>query len=256
MSRNSVEQAVILTSRPCGEDNRIVTLFIRTKGITDAMLYGGRKSRMKSTVSPWHAGTVWLYTDEVKHHTKITDFDPVTFRPTLRENLYKNMAAALATELMIVTNVSGEPEKSWVLFNGFLDGLDLSDETGCRTGLLRFLWRYLGLMGLRPDSRSCCRCGGRIPGTAPAKPGGTILYIPAENGFICPACRDAAETGIFLSAESIRYLTAVTGETARVSRNIHLSGQAYDELRQYLFHAVTLAAGGRLKTLVSGIGIL
>lgn len=165
MSRSFFTDVIVLSSRQFGEDNRIITLISPEKGIFDAILYGGRKNKLRSLVSPYHSGTMWLYNDETRHSIKITDFDVKQYRPTIRENLYKTCASALATELVIKTqsgNDAGQFAESWVLYKGFLDGLDLSDESQAKLGLLRFLWRFLGLLGLQPDPFYCSTCGNEL----------------------------------------------------------------------------------------------
>ncbi len=268
MSRHTQEQALVLTSRLVGEDNRIVTLLGPQRGIFEAMLYGGRKSRLRSLVSPWHSGTIWLYHDKTRNSTKISDFDPVAFRPGLRENIYKNMAASLATELVIKTQAADESPTCWTLLCGLLDGMELSDENNCRTGLLRFLWRDLGILGVQADCHHCVHCGealaGEAGGTAGSEAQPAIHYSSLEGGFLCPACHQHGEPatdaphpaeGFLLGQEAVRYLQ-LTVKDGTAARKTQLSPAAYHQLRQLLLHVTQSAAGGRLKTLETGLGIL
>ena len=257
MSRHTQEQALVLPSRLVGEDNRIITLLGPERGIFEAMLYGGRKSKLRSLVSPWHSGTIWLYQDKLKNSIKISDFDPTAFRPSLRENIYKNMAASLATELVIKTHAADEAQDCWLLLCGLLDGMELSDENGCRTGLLRFLWRYLGILGLQADCLHCVHCGELLVQEGAR----AIHYSALEAGFLCPSCHQQGENphqpaeGFFLSQEAVHYL-ALTLQDGTAARRMQLSGEAYHQLRQLLFHLASWAAGSRLKTLETGLGIL
>ncbi len=265
MSRHTQEQALVLTSRLAGEDNRIVTLLGPQRGIFEAMLYGGRKSRLRSLVSPWHSGTIWLYHDKPRNSTKISDFDPVAFRPGLRENIYKNMAASLATELVIKTQAADEPAGCWTLLCGLLDGMELSDENNCKAGLLRFLWRYLGILGVQADCETCLQCGSAVAGANESEQGHHLVhYSLLEGGFLCPACHQhgapAADAphpaeGFLLGQEAVRYLQ-LTVEDGTAARKTQLSAAAYHQLRQLLLHVTQSAAGGRLKTLETGLGIL
>ncbi len=269
MSRHTQEQALVLTSRLVGEDNRIVTLLGPERGIFEAMLYGGRKSKLRSLVSPWHSGTIWLYHDKTRNSTKISDFDPSTFRTGLRENIYKNMAATLATELVIKTHAADEAPTCWTLFCGLLDGMELSDENNCRAGLLRFLWRYLGILGVQADCDTCIHCGSALVGTEETEQGQSLVhYSLLEGGFLCPSChqygRRATSTphyaphpaeGFLLSQEAVHYL-ALTLQDGTAARRLQLSGEAYHQLRQLLFHVTQSAVGSRLRTLESGLGIL
>lgn len=257
MSRHSTEQALVLTSRLVGEDNRIVTLLGPERGIFEAMLYGGRKSKLRSLVSPWHSGTIWLYHDKTRNSTKISDFDPSAFRTGLRENIYKNMAATLATELVIKTHGADEAQACWTLLCGLLDGMELSDESNCRSGLLRFLWRYLGILGVQADCHQCVHCG--EPLAEPAAATMQVHYSLLEGGFLCPSCRhqDGMQPteGFLLGTEAIRYLQATQDDMA-LARRTSLSAEAYYQLRHLLFYLAGAATSGQLKTLESGLGIL
>ena len=161
MSRHTQEQALVLTSRLVGEDNRIITLLGPERGIFEAMLYGGRKSKLRSLVSPWHSGTIWLYHDQSKGSTKISDFDPVAFRPGLRESIYKNMAASLATELVIKTHAANEPHACWTLLCGLLDGMELVEVT---TPATPDTIRPNGTMRIRPE-KVASALGNALPAT-------------------------------------------------------------------------------------------
>ncbi len=257
MSRHTQEQALVLTSRLVGEDNRIITLLGPERGIFEAMLYGGRKSKLRSLVSPWHSGTIWLYQDKLKNSIKISDFDPTAFRPSLRENIYKNMAASLATELVIKTHAADESQSCWVLFCGLLDGMELSDENRCKSGLLRFLWRYLGILGLQADCLHCVHCGELLVQEGAR----AIHYSTLEAGFLCPSCHQQGENphqpaeGFLLSQEAVHYLQLTT-TSMQQARSMVLSSEAYHQLRQLLFYLASFAVGSRLKTLDTGLGIL
>lgn len=257
MARHSLEQALILTSRQAGEDNRIITMLSPGRGVLDAMLYGGRKSRLRSMVSPWHSGRIWLYHDHSRNTAKITDFEPLKFRATLRENLYKNMAASLATEFVIKTRAAAEPQATWNLLCGFLDGLELSAEDACRKGLLRFLWRYIGLLGERPDCASCARCAEPLARDGDARPEeAAAFYVEDENGFLCAECARGTDGGMKLTAEAVRYLSAAAAFTGSRARTMPLSVLSESQVRSLVLHLVTVAAGFRLRTMDAAIGIL
>jgi DNA repair protein RecO (recombination protein O) len=254
MQRNSSSEAVVLTSKAAGEDHLSVTLFGAERGVYQAMLFGGRKSRLRALISPWHLGTVWLYGDTQKTMLKITDFEPAKFRNGIRDSLYKTWAASLASELAIKTNAAGEYAKCWTLVNAFFDGLDQTPEGECRAALVRFLWRFLSLMGLCPQTGYCVRCGCVFSA-------GDAVYEPAENGFACASCVTGTGTEggfpeFFVSAEGLSFLTAVSELRSSDVRAIILSESALDELKHLLFFLISQAAGDKLNTLASGAGIL
>ena len=158
MQRNVITDALILSVSQLGENNRSVCMLTPDDGISYAVLYGGPKSKLKGLVSPFCRGKIYLYCDNVKKSTKITDFDVKNFHLSFRESLFKSWAASLACEIALKTKCAGNASECWYLLNGFLDGLELCDDANGQLGLIRFLWRYLGILGLRPESKYCGVC--------------------------------------------------------------------------------------------------
>ena len=258
MERNFSDEAIILSVSPAGEHNRCACVFSGRSGIFYAVLYGGPKSKLRSLVSPWNRGKLFLYRD--KKYVKITDFDVRNFHPSFRENLFKSWAASLAAELLIKTKCAGSPAETWMLLNGFLDGLELCDEKNGRLGLIRFLWRYIGLLGVRPDASHCVRCGASFfTGTSADNEvlytGTRIVFNAAENGFLCSSCACGKDEDS-LSIEAVRYLAATAEMTPREARIRQIDHSSENEIKQLVFLLTEAAAGTKLKSLESGIGIL
>jgi len=257
VTRDSSTDALILSVKEAVQDNLFVTLLTHTSGVKNATLFGGRKSRLRALVSPWHTGKIWIYEQKQMHSVKITDFDVEKYRHTFRESLYKTQAASLVSELVIKTRGAGEAKKCWVLVNAFLDGLDRVSDVQAPPALLRFLWRYLDILGLQPPLDACAVCEETLVNEGQ----NTVLFNYTENGFLCPSCAAsvprntaALENAFELSAEAFLYLHAVTKLEARESRNIALSFEAIDCLKRVLFFLITAASGERLKTLeIAGV---
>ena len=232
-----------------------------------AVLYGGRKSRLRSLVSPWNAGTAYLSHTRDGAALKLSDFDVHKYHLTFRENLLKNYASALAAELVVKTGGGGASKQCWPLFNGFIDGMELCrSQEECRAALIRFLWRFLNLLGLQPDILACPWCGRQF-WTGNSENSGiqyqsvckTAVYNPVDNNFVCPDCRppEAPNTAsASLSLESMHYLAAVSALPAAQSRQIPLSAAADTELRQFLYRFIESACSLHFNSLKTGAGIL
>lgn len=256
--RNISMPALILSVQISGENNRRVTIFSPSEGIHFATLYGGPKSKLRSLVSPMNSGVIYLYRDEVKNQTKITDFDVKNCHLSFRENLFKTYSASLATEILIKTKCAGFPEEAWKIVNGFLDGIELSSEDESRLGLVRFLWRYLGLLGVRPDSAVCCNCGNSLHAQKFTSDSLSQKYIfsPFENGFSCPDCASLEKGNIQLSKPAITYLEAISSLSPKEVRNITVSGKTLLEMKNLVYNLIEQNCGSKLNSLESGIGIL
>lgn len=258
MSRNQSCDALVLSTQPQGEHNRSVTLLSAEDGIFYATLFGGPKSKLRSLVSPFNRGKLWLYKDEAKHSCKITDFDVSHYHLSFRENLFKSWAASFAAEIVVKTKCAGSSVQCWSLINGFLDGMELTNENESRLGLVRFLWRYLGLLGIRPQTRQCLACGksfltGAITENAVSY---KVAYEAGENGFVCDDCTDVFSRQFVLGRNAITYLEAVTDLSPREVRAISVDAETMTEIKQLCFYLIENACGTRLKSLESGVGIL
>ncbi len=261
MNRNTSLEALVLSTKPMGEHNRLATILTPDRGILSAVVYGGRKGKLRSMVSPYHTGIMWLYMDSVKQSIKVTDFDPKKYRSDIRNNLYKTYAAALASELVIkthgfATNVVDikhyeNSSELYVMINGFLDGLDLSTEEQARLGTIRFLWRYLEHLGLQSDPSRCMHCGENM----------VSWYTVGDHSFLCGDCshsthKQTATRDYYLSPEAIAYLNAITSLEPKEVRLMSLSVKSYQELHDLLFYLVQEIAHTKLKTLDAAKGIL
>jgi DNA repair protein RecO (recombination protein O) len=215
---------------------------------------------------------MYLYRDASKKSCKITDFDVKKYHVTYRENLFKSWAASLAAEIVIKTQCAGSFRECWFLLNGFLDGLELTDENAGRLGLIRFLWRYLGLLGVRPDAGNCVLCGTSFFTGISEK--NRVLYknvVSAfsitENGFLCSDCRsndllsgdagpDSGSDILPVGVDAVGYLWAISNFEPKTVRGISVSASSYNEIKQLVFTLIENAVGTKLISIQSGMGIL
>lgn len=290
LNRNYQTEALVLSLSSLGENNSLVTLLTRDRGIVKAVLYGGPKSKLKSLCAQWNEGNIWIYETPEKNQNKISDFDVKKYHEGLSENLFKSYAALLACELVIKTECAGggdNIENCWKLLNGFFDGLELSNEEQGKAGLIRFLWRFVHFSGLLPDTEECEACGKHFKNlnsqeekTVPPKVQllqemfGTLVspvtpekenasstenffYSTYSNSFLCNEC--AASTPgnkIPLSKMGLDYLSAIINLPPSQSRNLPLDKESFFKIREIVFDLAEKCANGPLNTLRTGSGIL
>ena len=260
MNRSSCSDAIILSLKPLGENNSSVTLLTPDNGIIYAVLYGGPKSRLRSLVAQWNSGKVWLYENPEKNQIKISDFEVTNYHATFSQNLYKSYAASLAAELAIKTRCAGSAAQCHRLVSGFLDGMELCDEEQSRLGLLRFLWRYLELLGVQPSSHACCSCGKNFLDSQFA-PKAISYYNSIENSFICPACIESGgssqrENIISVHFDAVQYLSALTVLSPSEARKLSIDEEVYGQIRQLVFFLIENSIDQKLNSIETGMGIL
>lgn len=246
-NRSWSTEAVVLSLTSFGEGHREALLLTPEHGLVRAAVFGGAKSKLKGLVSPWYRGTAWLYSDPVRKTVKATDFDVLSYRDGIREGLVRTWCASLCSE--IVSRSHGVAD--WRLVNAFLDGIAVSDETECRLGLLRFIWRTLLTAGINPSIEWCARCGDGTKGE-----NGVLFYSPYEDACVCESCVRDEERRFPLSREARIYLESIVHLKPSDVRAITLGEGPYGELRVFLFFLLSRMIDGPLKTLETGEGIL
>ncbi len=257
MNRSSSTNAIILSLRPLGENNSSVTLLTPETGIIYAVLYGGPKSRLRSLVAQWNSGKVWLYENSEKNQIKISDFEVANYHSSFGQNLFKAYAASLAAELAIKTRCAGSSQQCFRLLSGFLDGMELCDEKQSRLGLLRFIWRYLELLGIQPLSHACSSCGKTFLDTKFA-PDAISYYNSMENSFICPDCAKLVhgENMIEVKNAAVQYLSALSVLTPAEARKLTINEEIYGQIRQLVFFLIENGIEQKLNSIETGMGIL
>lgn len=257
MNRSFQTQAVVISLKPSGENNSTVTLLTKEHGIIYATLYGGPKSRMKSLVAQWNSGTVYLYDNPEKKQTKISDFDVKNYHASFSQNLFKTYAASLAVELAVKTKCAGSPLQCWTLTSGFLDGLEIANEEQGRVGLIRFLWRFLELMGVQPACHCCGSCGTSFLDSSFA-PESQSYYNSIENNFICSTCGTTEKRELMFPVKlsALRYLAGVSYLTPGEVRKLQIDRQDYLQLRAIVFFLIENAVESKLNSIETGVGIL
>ncbi|MCQ2591551.1 MAG: DNA repair protein RecO [Treponema sp.] len=255
MNRSICIQALVLNLKVMGENNTSVTLLTPEKGIVYATLYGGPKSKLKSLVSLYNSGKMWLYENPEKNQIKITDFEVQNYHSSFTSNLFKIYAANLVAELAIKSHCNGANEEFFKYCSGFYDGMDLSTEEQSRVGLLRFLWRFILMSGVQPSTENCEHCG--ISFFDQKFENNAISYYNIiENCFICSDCVNDF-TGLFpVNISALHYLDGVTNLPPAQVRMLKITKDDYEQLRQLLFFLVEKILETKLNTLETGIGIL
>jgi len=259
MNRTYSTPAIIVSLKPAGENNSSVTMITEEGGIVYATLYGGPKSRLKSLVAPWNSGIIYLYNNPEKKQIKISDFEVKNYHVSFGQNLFKNFAASLAAELSIKTKCAGSSEQNWKLVSGFLDGLEIANEEQGKLGLVRFLWRYLELLGIEPQTHACGECGKSFLDAA-FTPDSESYYNSYENIFICPECSNisqASKNYIYpLRVSAVRYLAGISVLTPYEVRKLHIDKQDYMQLKSIVFMLIEKSVETKLNTIETGVGIL
>jgi DNA repair protein RecO (recombination protein O) len=277
-SRNLVYEAIVLRARESPAGDRIVSLMTAEAGIVDAFVFGGPKSRLRSLSSPYAMGRAFVYLDPVKDFRKLSDFEVRECFPGIREDLDRLWAAGLMAELLLKTSGGGgEFPLVLALTSDALGALDCADKRAAEYPLLVFLWRFLGLIGLAPETGVCVRCSSgltahereaaasRREDAASRGYGRPALYSYAEEGFLCPDCSGRApwvglpsasggesceeEGGLEVSAGAIRWLERAEALPFREALRARVDEASLRGLKAILYYLARKAADSDLASL-------
>lgn len=190
--RNQSLQALFLRSKDSPSGDRILTMLTAEEGVIDAFVFGGARSSLRSSASPFVFARTLLYTDPVKRYRKLSDLTILETFSGLRESYAKLWSASAISELIVKTSgCGGEYGAVLELTLEALRILDRENDAKADVTLLAYLWKTLGIMGLQPDLETCIRCG--KPLLSSAEVGGrgergALRYSAASDGFLCDSC--------------------------------------------------------------------
>jgi len=259
--RNFSLDGIVLRSREIPSGGRVVSLLTAEDGVIDCFMFGGSKSRLRSLASPWHEGRAWLYRDAQKGFTRLSDFDARIEFPSIRTNLEALSVAGFVSELITETSaLGGEGTAAFALMHDTLLALEnllsVKERTVASAAhlpvLLQFCLRGLSVMGMLPDTDSCCLCAGIIG------PDTVHSYARAHTGFVCAAClaRAAnsaeAETGdsfVNIPAGAVVWLQKTLGLPFAQAARIGLAAEALRALEACTLDIVRQSVESPLKTL-------
>jgi len=222
----------VLRSRESPSGARIVTLLSREEGLSDAFVFGGPKSRLRSLAVPYHEGRAWIYRDTQRGFDKLSDFDAASVHAGVREHLSRLWAAALFTETMTATSaLGGEHALAFELVRGCIErvceALPVKERRGEKEegagadppaleyAIVQFAQRVVASLGVVPPFDECAACSRAL------SPPEAHWYSRSHGGFVCPACagRDPgnARTLMEVAPGSMAYLRRTAGLSLEAS---------------------------------------
>ncbi len=195
MNRNSQHPAIILRISPMGEIHAGVDVLTRDAGLLRATAYGlrSRRGSLRGKVVPFSRGILYLYTDPRRESPKVTDYDVDRYAQAIAQDLTAFYHGNLWAEVIWRSRASGE--EGPVVFDLLAEALDLMEQrvaTGTRQDVQLlssvFLWRYLGLLGLRPELGACASSDRFMAAEEPRfysrRDGTVVAHEWAEPGMI------------------------------------------------------------------------
>ena len=169
------------------------------------------------------------------------DIDVISTHGYLLEDLGKNMAAALFSDMVISGRDAG-PEL-YSLYTGALDLLEFYD---AESVVISFIAHYLRLAGLSGDYERCPVCQ-RIYGEDEV-----LGFSDAEGVAVCSEC-DTMSGSLILPPNARRFLARTLSLGIRESMDLRISPEQRHRIFRYMLRSLSLSFPGRLGSLEHGI---
>ncbi len=200
VSRYFTADALILRVTRFGEYHKRLWLLTVELGIIDAVAYGAFKSKSKlaGVCDPFGRITAHLYFEPVKKNYKLTDAEPTSLYPEIRNDVRRYYAASLLCEIVLATYAGGDEHRRLhkVLHTAFAL-LEHADEETCDYLVIQSLYRFLGVIGYPPELSVCSLCGRHVEKKE-------HLYVSHGGVVTCGSCKSPESS--LLSAGARGYL--------------------------------------------------
>lgn len=238
--RYETVRAVVLSSRPLGEADRIVTLFTKELGRVDAVVKGVRrtKSRWGGRLEPF--GLVDLVLFRGRSLFTVTSAQLVGANIRLREDREAMAAAALACEASAGLFAEAEPEeRAFNLLARTLREADVGFAGPARRAplVLGAFIKLLGEAGYLPVLDQCAACG--------ATDGLALAFSAARGGLVCERC---LHEGVPITPVAVAALRQALGLPLAELRALP-GDEAVEEALRHLHALYAYHTGAQLRSL-------
>lgn len=187
-SRFFKTEGIVLNSVRFGEGHKIIRLFTENLGKIDASAFGARKtkSRFGSRLEPFTIGSFLLYQKSEENPYSIKEVEVSSHNASIREDLNKYLIGNALIEPVIrfVENAQVDRDLYHLLSSAFI----LLDRVSSKKSIFllsMYDLRFLSIMGYKPDTKTCARCGLSV--------GRDEFYCDSLHGFpVCRGCSSAS----------------------------------------------------------------
>ncbi len=189
-------EAIVLSRRPHGEADGIITCFTRQQGKVEFRARGIRKSTAKHAAPLAELNLLDLY--YVEAHGKPLITETVLRNPfsAIKESSEKLEAARAITNTLFRALPTEFPDMVlWWQLSNYLSTLERYAEAGSATRIAPayFLFSFLTVHGTSPELRTCAVCGADLVAAD------SYWFSPEHGGVVERSCRTQGEQGITIT---------------------------------------------------------
>ena len=232
---------IIIRTEKARDADRSETLFSPSLGLIRVMSYGARKS-IRSVKAPLYTeGTFSLEKSIRSGRWSIRDIDVISIHSALHEDLGKNMAAALFSDL-VITSRSADPQ----LYRLYVTALDLLEDYDEETVAIAFIVHFLSQEGLSGDYLTCPVC------QRPYRDDEILGFSLVEGVPVCSEC-DTMDSSLILPPNARRFVRRTLELELDDAVCLSVSSMQRHRIFRYFLRLLRLSFPGKLRSIESGI---
>jgi DNA repair protein RecO (recombination protein O) len=174
----------VLNSVRFGEGHKIVRLFTEDLGKIEASAFGARKikSRFGSRLEPFTIAVFLLYRRSGENPYSIKEVEVEAYNTSIRDDLNKYLVGNALIEPVVRFVETTQVDRE--LYNLLISVFRVLDKISSKKSIFllsMYEIRFLDIMGYRPDTITCVKCGRQIDKSP--------LYYNHLHGFpLCSEC--------------------------------------------------------------------
>ena len=220
--------AILIRRVRYGESDLIVTLFTKNAGKIAAIAKAALKSvkRFPGTLEMFSELEVVCTKSRKGNLRLLQEAALVSPFSGIRQNVEKTAYASYWAEIVNGWMEDEQPQdEAYRLLQFGLEALDSGSKPNAELSIL-FQLRFMALIGLNPNFRTCSVCGKSIEGEGRQR----VRFNLALGGVVCRECPSGmAGDGTRLSAGTLKQLTWVEEKELEKAARIHFNAQALEE---------------------------
>lgn len=232
---------IVIRTENARESDRVCTIFSPSLGLIRAMSYGARKS-VKSIKAPLYTeGTFSLEKSIRSGRWSIRDIDVIATHGYLSEDLERNMAAALFSDLVITSRTADSS-----LYKLYTYAIDLLEEADVEKVAIAFIVHFLSEEGMSGDYISCPVC------QRPYRDDEILGFSSIEGVPVCSEC-DTMGSSLILPPNARRYVRRTLELDMDNAVLLSVSDLQRHRIFRYFLRLLRLSFPGKLRSIESGI---
>ena len=241
MEHDAKGLGIVIRTENARESDRVSTIFSPSLGIVKAISYGARKS-IRSIKAPLYTeGTFSLEKSVRSGRWSIRDIDVISTHDYLSEDLEKNMAAALFSDL-VITSRSADPR----MYKLYTDAIDLLEDTAMESVAIAFIVHFLSAEGLSGDYVACPVC------MRPYGDDEVLGFSSMEGVPVCSEC-DTMNSSLILPPNARRFVRRTLELDIRDAVLLSVSDMQRHRIFRYFLRLLGISFPGKLRSIESGI---